>query len=244
MYALMLLLCLLTTSCSQSVTASQEIEASTATLEWLDQKYGVVKDPGLQRLLRKITSRLSSSLSGQATAPVFSLGDDSLPARESIGYQAYPWHVMVINSDAPNAFSLGAGLIVITRAMIRETRTEAELASIIAHEMAHQLLGHTQAALSESLTSREAPHAVFSLKDEVDADRVGLKLLDVGRYDLRHAVFALSIGYRGLETKVSDSNPQWLHARLARMHQELAAYPEGFPATTSSREFNKIRRRF
>lgn len=234
---------LLLSSCSPPLQASQEVDASTATLEWLDKRHGLVRKPALQALLRKITKRLSSSLHGQATEPSFELGTDSLPARETIGYKNYPWHVLVINSKAPNAFSLGAGVIVLTKGMIRETRTEAELASVIAHEMAHQLLGHTQAALKNSLEeSHDAPHAVFSLEDEIEADRVGLKLLDVGRYDVRHAVFALSIAYRSLDEFVATHDPTWLHQRLARMHQELGNFRSTYPATASSREFNKVRR--
>ncbi len=239
-------LCLLLISasaCAPSLNASQEVDASTATLEWLDQRYGLLRDPSLQTLLGKISRRLSSTLYGQATEPTYELGTDSLPARETLGYQNYPWHVLVIKSDTPNAFSLGAGVIVLTRGMIRETRTEAELASVIAHEMAHQLLGHTQRALEESLEAQHAPHAVFSLQDEIDADRVGLKLLDVGRYDVQHAVFALSIAYRSLEDNVAHHDPAWLHQRLARMHQEIAQYQRPLPSTVSSREFNKVRRR-
>jgi len=48
-----------------------------------------------------------------------------------------PVVLRVVESSVPDSFSLPGGFLYITVGMVQETRTEAELAAIIAHEVAH-----------------------------------------------------------------------------------------------------------
>ncbi|MCB0324195.1 MAG: M48 family metalloprotease [Bdellovibrionales bacterium] len=213
------------------VRPATEAQASTATLEWLDQQYGLVYDRPLERLLHKITGRLSGTVYGSAL-------ETDLSREQIVRYRELPWQVFVMREATPNAFSLGAGAVVVTSGMLLETRSEAELAAVIAHEMAHQLLGHTTSAL-EKQRQTGAPAATFSLEDELAADRLGLKLLFVGRYQLSEALSAIAIGR---QLGGESLGPDWLTLRMANLHQELDQYPQHLPATESSREFNRVRR--
>lgn len=47
------------------------------------------------------------------------------------------YHLAVLNTDEVNAFACPGGIILITRGMIQIAQTEDDLASIIAHELAH-----------------------------------------------------------------------------------------------------------
>lgn len=47
------------------------------------------------------------------------------------------YHLAVLNTDEVNAFACPGGIILITKGMIQIAQTEDELASIIAHELAH-----------------------------------------------------------------------------------------------------------
>jgi beta-barrel assembly-enhancing protease len=52
------------------------------------------------------------------------------------------WRFLLLDDGGANAFSIGGGRIYVSRGMIAACRSEAELAAILAHEMAHELLGH------------------------------------------------------------------------------------------------------
>jgi len=52
------------------------------------------------------------------------------------------YHVMILNSHEFNAFATPGGHIFITKGLIEAVSCEDELAGIIAHELAHIMLGH------------------------------------------------------------------------------------------------------
>lgn len=62
----------------------------------------------------------------------------------------YPYTVKILNGADLNAFSLPGGPIYLNRGMIEAAKDEAQLASVIAHEMAHVSLRHGSTNLSRS----------------------------------------------------------------------------------------------
>ncbi len=126
----------------------------------------------------------------------------------------------------PNAFSLGAGVIVISTSLLRETTCDAEIAAIIAHEMSHQILGHTRRALARQRGASEgSPGIEFDLQEELDADALSLRLLEVGRYDPRYALSSLLISERmsyryNTDEKVKTA-PDWWRLRSSAMYKAL-----------------------
>ena len=74
------------------------------------------------------------------------------------------------------------------------------------------------------------------------ADRLGLKILSVARYDIRDARYALSLGYRLHEGGGSLQPEKWLTLRMASLQQEIQGYAARPGGTASSREFNAVQR--
>lgn len=191
----------------------------------------------VNRFLARLTTRLASSIQGAAVE------DEALGLSDEFLQRGIPFQVLVINTLEPNAFSLGGGIIVITRGLMQRTTSEAELATVIAHEMAHQVLGHIQEAMyAQGLTSN-APTFSFTLDHELDADALSLKILKVARYDIREAPHALTIAYRPLEEVVPVNEPDWLGIRLAYLHQKIDSMTNYLPATQTTREFTRVRKR-
>lgn len=62
-----------------------------------------------------------------------------------------PWRFGVIDSPDFNAFSMPGGYVLITRGLLDRMRSEAELAGVLAHEIAHVVKRHHVAALQKSL---------------------------------------------------------------------------------------------
>jgi predicted Zn-dependent protease len=112
---------------------------------------GVYRDPALARYLRTVGARLVTAA----------------------GQPAARWTFTVLDTPETNAFALPGRRIFVTRGMLALVGDEAELATVLSHEIAHSLAG--DGATAESPRARRAA--------EVAADRTGLALLMRAGYD-------------------------------------------------------------
>lgn len=77
---------------------------------------------------------------------VSGLGDKIVKANK-LHENPYTYKFIVVDSAVSNAFALPAGKILITNALLNNVDTEAELAGIIGHEIAHVYRKHTSKQL-------------------------------------------------------------------------------------------------
>ena len=224
-------------ACSSSYSSlSHQADASRNTLAWLEHRYGFVHLQPLDLLLERVTEQLAGSIFRAALERNFH--------RDNTEYfRSFPWQVFVLDAEAANAFSLGAGVIVVTRGILERAYSEAAFAAVVAHEMGHQMLGHTAEALQAVSSGEPAPHGHYTLSQEIEADTLGLKLLHVAGYSINCAAEALTIDYRAPGEDVSGVPPRWLELRMANIAQELREYPPHLPANMNSREFAHVQRR-
>jgi predicted Zn-dependent protease len=207
-----------------------------ATSQWLEQQYGFNSSPALRRLLQRVTARLAATVSGRA------LERESGTALEG-ELLDYRWDVLVLRSNDVNAFSLGSGIIVITEGLLARVHSEAQLAAILAHEMSHQLLGHTREAIrSQSRHPDAGPHFAYDLAKEIDADTLGIKIMEVAHYDPRQALAAITLAYRDFSTLVAGMPPDWITARMANLQRRLEQQDDFLPGTENTREFARVHR--
>jgi Zn-dependent protease with chaperone function len=125
----------------------------------------------------------------------------------------YPYEIKAVNASEINAFALPGGPMYVNRGLVEAARNEAELAGVLAHEMAHVALRHgthqaskvylTRSGLGilggllgkSSGTSRivntiggvglNAVFLKFSRDDEYEADQVGVDIMAKAGYDPR-----------------------------------------------------------
>ncbi len=126
----------------------------------------------------------------------------------------WAWEVNVIDSPAVNAFCMPGGKIMVFRGIVEKLQlTDDELAAVIGHEIAHALLQHGRARMSEavlknvgvnlaamyfglgdlgaSALAQAAQVAItlpYSRGHETDADLAGIELAARAGYDPRAAV--------------------------------------------------------
>ena len=112
---------------------------------------GVYRDAALARYLRAVGVRLVAAA----------------------GQPAAPWSFTVLDTPETNAFALPGRRIFVTRGMLALVGDEAELATVLGHE-----IGHSLAADGTTPGSARARRAA-----EVAADRTGLELLTSAGYD-------------------------------------------------------------
>ncbi len=196
---------------------ANEREASLATLAWLTERHEFEKDPEVLRQIERI-KLLLSSFSAQS--------------------RSIQWQIMVIRTPEPNAFSSGAGVIVITRALLERCETEAQFAAILAHEMSHHLLGHNRSAL-QTADDQPFPTIVLSLENELEADELSVRILAQAGYNPHEALQALSVVYR--PNAAAGCLPEWQQARLVQLNRLISRYSETYGLTVTTREFNKLR---
>lgn len=135
------------------------------------------------------------------------------------GAKGMEWEFHVIDNDAvPNAFCLPGGKIFVYSGLFRFVKSEDQLATVIAHEVAHALARHGAeratmemaaklgGTILDFVLSDEDPRLgriastvwgygsnlgvmlPYSRKQEFEADKIGLHLMDKAGYDLDAAV--------------------------------------------------------
>jgi predicted Zn-dependent protease len=124
------------------------------------------------------------------------------------------WEVNVIHSDELNAFCMPGGKIAVYSGLIQKLdATDAELANVLGHEIAHALREHVREQMSQAMVAQGAIGVgaallglgdaaanvagagyqallatKFSRDDESEADRIGLELAARAGYDPRAGI--------------------------------------------------------
>lgn len=125
------------------------------------------------------------------------------------------YSVTILDSPEVNAFALPGGFIFVTRGILALANDKSEIAAIISHEMSHVLLRHARARSNRVKTSRvvdrvvtsvfggdasvdqsaarsKASLATFSQRQELDADKAGVKIAGRAGFDPHAAARFLS----------------------------------------------------
>lgn len=145
---------------------------------------GEYRSPGVTRAIEEIVGKLESA-----------------QGRSASGYQ-----VTLLNSPVVNAFALPNGRLYLTRGLIALANDRSEIASVIAHEIAHvtarhaleraelqqrselvgrvvsQVLGDEQAGQQVQIQSR-VTLASFSRQQELEADLIGVRAIAMAGFD-------------------------------------------------------------
>jgi beta-barrel assembly-enhancing protease len=100
------------------------------------------------------------------------------------GRPALPWKFCIVDSDDFNAFSTPGGYVLITRGLFDRMRSEAELAGVLAHEIAHVERKHHLEALQRSLRDQSLTemrrYFTVSTGNSI-ADQFSTALLNAGK---------------------------------------------------------------
>ncbi|KAH7656013.1 Peptidase family M48 protein [Dioscorea alata] len=118
------------------------------------------------------------------------------------------WEVLVVRDNTVNAFCLPGGKIVVFTGLLDHFRTDAEIATVLGHEVAHAIARHSAEMITKSLwfaivqlillqfffmpdlinaMSTLLLRLPFSRRMEIEADYVGLLLMASAGYDPRVA---------------------------------------------------------
>jgi len=164
------------------------------------------------------------------------------------------YHFTVIKKDEVNAFALPGGYIYVYTGLMKVVDDEAQLASVIAHEVGHVAARHATERLTTmygyqfvvGLVLGENPNAYaklvsdmvsaggflkYSRNNEFEADQLGAKYAYAAGYDPAGMVELLG-KLKGLEAREPGKLETWLMThpatsdRLARVQAEVAGFPK------------------
>src|SRR5260221_9619358 len=80
-----------------------------------------------------------------------------------------PWTFAVIDTETINAFALPGGSILVSSGLLKRLSSEAELAGVLAHEVAHVVKKHQITAIQSAAKGNLAK----SIGTEIASDRIG-----------------------------------------------------------------------
>lgn len=166
-----------------NITEEEEIKLGTDVSLKIRARFGVVQDPAVH----KYVTLVGTTLTEQTSRPKL------------------PWTFIVLDTDGVNAFAAPGGFVHITRGALALIKSEAELAGVLGHEIAHVAQKHTvnairkskgvQIGTSETLSNRGAfldalANRAYSMVlensfdrgDELDADKEGVALVQKTPY--------------------------------------------------------------
>jgi len=175
-------------------------------------------------------------------------------ARFNPNASQWTWEVNVIDAPMINAFCMPGGKIMVFTGIIDKLKlTDDELAAIVGHEIAHALLEHGRARMSEAVLKNAGinlasayfglssggtaalAHAAqlavtlpYSRGHETDADLVGVELAARAGFDPRAAVTV----WKKMSALSSSQPPQMLSthpANATRIRDLEAAMPKVLP---------------
>src|SRR3569832_1173427 len=82
--------------------------------------------------------------------------------------------VLILNSPAINAFALPNGQLYVTRGLIALANDEAELASVLAHEMGHVIARHAAIREEQAKQAAVVAHVVSDVLSDPNAGALAL----------------------------------------------------------------------
>ncbi|MEZ4598828.1 MAG: M48 family metalloprotease [Syntrophotaleaceae bacterium] len=187
------------------VSTDQEIEIGRKTFpEAVQQMGGEYRDPALNNYVRQV---------GQKIARTTQRPD-------------LPFEFKVLNDSTPNAFALPGGFIGITRGLLTDMENEAQLASVLGHELGHVTARHSVQGMQRGtllnlgmvvlsgVTGESAYGALaqktgqvaaqlldntYSREQERESDRLGVDYMVLAGYDPQGAVQLQEYFYRQVE---------------------------------------------
>ena len=164
------------------MTDDDEQRLGEAVSQRIRERYGVVQDAAVHKYVGLVGKVLASA-----------------SARPNL-----TWHFIVLDTDGVNALAAPGGYIHITRGALSLLESEAELAGVLGHEIAHVTRKHTVRAIQknkaiqmgaeETLSGNSALFnklvdkasemvmAGFGRAEELEADREGVSLADKAGY--------------------------------------------------------------
>jgi predicted Zn-dependent protease len=212
------------------ISEQQEIQMGQQTAVQVAQQIGIVPDSALQAYVQDIGARLAAT-----------------SERPNL-----PWTFGVVDDPTPNAFALPGGFIFLTRGLMSLMDSEAQMASVLGHEIGHVTARHSVTMISRAQAAQlglgigsiflpqlqtleplagaglQLLFLRYSRDAERQADDLGYRYALEQNYDVREMTDVFAALQRVGEAEGASALPSWLAThpnpaeRIAAMQERLA----------------------
>jgi predicted Zn-dependent protease len=173
---------------------------------FFDRELSVLSESRGIELGKQAEPRFVASYGGETPSPglqryVADLGRRLTQASERPGL---PWAFHIVDSDGLTSFALPGGKVFVTRGLLHELESEAELAAVLGHEVAHVSADHVGEQVSRELAMQLSTSDTGLIARQQDARWLGalgvspsgdaVYLLEFSR-DQEIQADALAVGY-------------------------------------------------
>lgn len=156
---------------------------------------------------RQIKSQKKISRNRKYTEPVVRIGSRIAAISPRPDFK---WEFTVFEDESPNAFALPGGKVGVHTGLFKVAKNDAQLATVMAHEVAHAIARHSEERMSSQMAvglgvgvagaatginpnvlAQAATLGVvlpFSRTQESEADAIGLKYMARAGYDPRQSI--------------------------------------------------------
>jgi len=229
------------------VSPEQEAQVSTTLAQEVEKKHRLVRDAAVRQYVNGVGGRLVRAL----------------------GQQPFRYRFKVVANREVNAFNIGGGRIYVHSGLLEQAGSEGEFASVLAHEIGHQVERHVAKAMSRDQVFRSfasaalgknagqwaqlaaglgitTGQAFYGRQAERDADRVMVDLLIRAGYDPRVSLDLFQRLRRmegsGRVTAMFSSHPP-TSERLESVRRMIAERRVPGGLARDSRQFHDIQNR-
>jgi predicted Zn-dependent protease len=226
------------------VSESQEIEMGKQSAQQVAQSIGYYEDPAVQAYVSQIGMKMAKA-----------------SERPNL-----PWEFHVVNDASVNAFALPGGFIFVTRGLMTSINDEAELATVIGHEIGHVTNRHSVQQISKaqvaqlglglgSILSSDVARVAglasqglsvlflkYSRDAENQADKAGFRYALNQNYDVREMANVFQTLDRISNASGGGKLPEWLAThpnpgtRIQNTEQRLDTLSRSLNNTITNRE--------
>jgi predicted Zn-dependent protease len=215
------------------ISETQEIEIGRQSAAGAEAQLGLVADPALQDYMQRIGSRLAAA-----------------SERPDL-----PWTFRVVDDPTPNAFAAPGGYIFFTRGLLALMRNEAEMASVLGHEIGHVTARHSVTMMSRAQLAQiglglgsiisptigqfgdlaagglQVLFLSYSRDHERQADDLGYGYALAQNYDVRQMVKVFAVLQQSASLAGRSPVPSWMAShpnpaeRIGRIEKRLETLP-------------------
>ena len=226
------------------ISEQQEIELGRENDEQIQQQLGLYPDPQLQEYVNRIGQKMAAASERPNLA----------------------WTFRVIDDPVVNAFALPGGHVYVTRGLLTYLTSEAELASVIGHEIGHVTARHSVEQMSKQQLAQigllagmivsptvanygnlaaqglQVMFLKYGRDDERQADDLGLRYMVQQNYDPREMPQVFETLRRVSQAQGAGRIPGWMSThpteeeRVRTISGKVARLGGDFSGRTVNRE--------
>lgn len=213
------------------ISEQQEVQLGKESAQEAEQQMGLVENPALQQYV----SSIGMELAKHSERPEL------------------PWQFHVIDDPTPNAFALPGGPVFVTRGLMTLMNSEAQLATVVGHEIGHVTARHSVNQISKQQLAQlglglgavlvpggdqlaglasqglQLLFLKYGRDDERQADELGFRYALNGGYDVREMGKVFRALERSSAIEGAQKIPDWQSThpsepeRIANVDKRVAA---------------------